>query len=348
MANTAIFVRSPYILSQAGVANDSIRCDLYLWNSPASIPSTPNRVVSKPIPSTIQTTVYFDISEFCRDFINPVSYTEVTAPTSVPVTDYCFCTAKVYKNGALQTTYTFICFDGYGYFADGQNPTYNDILLDEGTYQIKANANSGAITTNVDTTVNDWSIKYSPLSGVGTTYSQALTDIDSSPYIHENFKGTGGNIVEIVQVVSGVTSVIATYTFLETCEPKYTPINLDFINKYGAWQRLMLFKASYDTFDVSMTDYNMMSDTPNYNVLKGRKQVFNVNGNEKIKANTGWVSESYKEVIKQMMLSEIILIDNKPVKLSSKNAELHKSINKKMINYELSFEYAYMTINNVQ
>jgi hypothetical protein len=343
MANTAIFVRSPYILSQAGVANDSIRCDLYLWNSPASIPSTPNRVVSKPIPSTIQTTVYFDISEFCRDFINPVSYTEVTAATDVPVTDYCFCTAKVYKNGALQTTYTFICFDGYGYFADGQNPTYNDILLDVDTYQIKTNANSGGLTIYNDGTVA-WYVKYRALSLTGTTYSDNISGLQYVPYIRDNFKGTGGNVLEVYRD----TVLQASYTFLETCEPKYTPINLDFINKYGAWQRLMLFKASYDNFDVSMTDYNMMSDTPNYNILKGRKQVFNVNGNEKIKANTGWVAESYKEVIKQMMLSEIILIDNKPVKLSSKNTELHKSINKKMINYELSFEYAYMTINNVQ
>lgn len=343
MANTAIFVRSPYILSQAGVANDSIRCDLYLWNSPASIPATPNRVVSKPIPSTIQTTVYFDISEYCRSYINPISYTEVNAVTDLPVNEYCFCTAKVYKNSVLQTTYTFICFDGYGYFADGQNPTYNDILLDVDTYQIKTNANSGGLTIYNDGTVA-WYVKYRALSLTGTTYSDNISGLQYVPYIRDNFKGTGGNVLEVYRD----TVLQATYTFLETCEPKYTPLNLDFINKYGAWQRLMLFKASYDNFDVSMTDYNMMSDTPNYNILKGRKQVFNVNGNEKIKANTGWVSESYKEVIKQMMLSEILLIDDKPVKLSSKNTELHKSINKKMINYELSFEYAYSTINNVQ
>ena len=310
MANTAIFVRSPYILSQAGVANDSIRCDLYLWNSPASIPSTPNRVVSKPIPSTIQTTVYFDISEYCRSYINPVSYTEVTAPTNVPVTDYCF---------------------------------YNDILLDVDTYQIKTNANSGGLTIYNDGTVA-WYVRYRALSLTGTTYSDNISGLQYVPYIRNEFKSTGGNVLEVYRD----TVLQATYTFLETCEPKYTPINLDFINKYGAWQRLMLFKASYDNFDVSMTDYNMMSDTPNYNILKGRKQVFNVNGNEKIKANTGWVAESYKEVIKQMMLSEILLMDNKPVKLSSKSTELHKSINKKMINYELSFEYAYMTINTIQ
>ncbi len=343
MANTAIFVRSPYILSQAGVANDAIRCDLYLWNSPDSIPTTPTRVISKPVPSSIQTTVYFDISEYCRSYINPISYTEINAVTDLPVNEYCFCTAKVYKNSVLQTTYTFICFDGYGYFADGQNPTYNDVFLDEGTYQIKTNANSGGITIH-DDGVSTWTAKYIALSDTGTEYTLNISGLDYVPYINTNFKGAGGNIVRVYK-----DAVLqATYYFTETCEPKYTPINLDFINKYGAWQRLMLFKASYDMFDVSMTDYNMMSDSPDYNVLQGRKQVFNVNGTDKIKANTGWVAESYKEVIKQMMLSEIILMDDKPVKLSTKNAELHKSINKKMINYELTFEYAHSTINTIQ
>ena len=48
------------------------------------------------------------------------------------------------------------------------------------------------------------------------------------------------------------------------------------------------------------------------------------------------------------MLSEILLLDNKPVKITTKNAELHKAINKRVINYELSFEYAYNIINTIQ
>jgi len=348
MANTAIFVRSPYILTVTGVANDTTRCDLFLWNRPDSIPVTATRQLSKPIPSSVQTSVYYDISEYCREYINAISYTEVTFPTATTFNEYCFCTAKTYKNDVLQSTYTFICFDGYGYFEDGANPTYNEVLLTEGTYQIKENANSGAITTNVDTTVDDWAIKYSPLSGGGTTYSLALTDIDSSPYIHDNFKGTGGNIVEILNVVGGVTSVIATYTFVEVCEPKYTVMDLDFVNKYGAWQRLMLFKASFNNFDVSSNEFNLMSSSPSYNPLIARRKTFNTNGMDKIRVNTGFVDESYSDVIKQMMLSETILLDNKPVKLNGKSIELQKSINKKVINYELTFDYAYHTINTVQ
>ena len=343
MANTAIFVRSPYNLTVTGVANDTTRCDLFLWNSPDSIPVTATRQLSKPIPSSVQTSVYYDISEYCREYINAISYTEVTAVTNLPVNEYCFCTAKTYKNDVLQTTYTFICFDGYGYFEDGANPAYNDVLLDEGAYQIKENANSGGITINDDGTAT-WTVDYRALSDTGTIYTLNVSGVDYVPYINTNFKGTGGNLVKVYK-----NAVLqATYTFIEVCEPKYTVMDLDFVNKYGAWQRLVLFKASFNNFDVSSNEFNLMSSSPAYNPLIARRKTFNTNGMDKIRVNTGFVDESYSDVIKQMMLSETILLDNKPVKLNSKSIELQKSINKKVINYELTFDYAYHTINTVQ
>ena len=343
MANTAIYVRSPRILSVTGTANQAIRCDLYLWNDPDSIPSTPTKVLSKPIPSSIQTTVYFDISEYCREFIEHINYTEVTTATDVPVTEYCYCTAKTYKAGVLQSTYTYICFDGFGYYEDGWNPSYNDVHLNEGTYQIKTNANGGGITVHDDGTVV-WYAKYNALSLTGTTYNINISDLQYVPYIHDNFKGTGGNVVQIYRDAV----LYKTFTFIETCEPKYTAMNCDFVNKYGAWQRIIFFKASFVNFDVSNNEYNLMSSTPNYNVKEARRKTFNTQGMEKLRVNTGWVDESYSEVIKQLMLSETILIDDKPVKVNSKSLELQKSINKKVINYEMTFDYAHHSINTVQ
>lgn len=343
MPNTAIFVRSPYVLSVTGVANNTTRCDLFIWNSPDSIPATPTRVLSKPVPSSIQTTVYYDISEYCRSFINPIKYNEITAVDDLPVNEYCFCTAKTYLNGVLEYTYTFICFDGYGYYEDGMNPIKPSFLLDEGTYQIKENANSGGITIHNDG-VDTWYITWRALSDTGTTYSSNTPAVNYAPYIHENLKGTGGNILRVYK-----NDVLqATYRFVEVCEPKYEVMNLDFINKYGVWQRLVLFKASYNMLDTSSTDFNMMSPTPDYNPSLARKQVFNVNGSKKIRVNTGFVDEDYDEVMQQILLSEQIKIDDKPVKVGSKNIDLHKSINKKMINYEITFEYAYAVINNIQ
>lgn len=343
MPNTAIYVRSPYILSQSGVANDTTKVELFLWNSPATIPVTPTRTLTKAIPSSIQTTVYYDISEYCRDYIAHLKYNEVITNTAVAVGEYCYCTAKVYKNSVLQTTYTFICFDGYGYFADGMNPTGNNVMLTEGTYQIETNTNSGGITVHNDGT-GTWAIVYKPLIASFPTYSLVLTGVSYAPYINENFKNTGGNRV----TVEKDAVVIASYTFLEVCEAKYQVMNLDFVNKFGSWQRLVLFKASFENLDTMSNEYNMMSPTPNYSIYANRRQTFNTNGIDKVRVNTGLVEESYKEVIKQLLLSEKIMLDDKPVKITSKGVELQKAINKKMINYELTFDYSNPVINTIQ
>ena len=70
-------------------------------------------------------------------------------------------------------------------------------------------------------------------------------------------------------------------------------------------------------------------------------------GKKSIKVNTDWVDESYNELLRQIMLSEKIIINNYPAKLNSKSTELFKSINTKMINYTLEFEFAFDVINSV-
>ena len=84
-----------------------------------------------------------------------------------------------------------------------------------------------------------------------------------------------------------------------------------------------------------------------YNVLEGQRKMFNTNGKKSIKVNTDWVAEEYNDLLKQIMLSEKILINNYPAKLNTKSTELFQSINTKMINYQLEFEFAYDVINSV-
>ncbi|NBU05646.1 MAG: hypothetical protein EBT39_04785, partial [Sphingobacteriia bacterium] len=154
-----------------------------------------------------------------------------------------------------------------------------------------------------------------------------------------------GNKVEILNASSVVQ---ATWYFYPLEECKYTPVIIDFVNKYGAWQREFFFKASNDTFTVENTEYNLLqTDSFNYNTLEGQRKLFNTNGKKSIKVNTGWVAQAWSEVLKQIMLSERILIDNKPAKINTKSTELFKSINTKQINYTLDFEFTYDVINSV-
>ena len=66
-----------------------------------------------------------------------------------------------------------------------------------------------------------------------------------------------------------------------------------------------------------------------------------------IKINTGWVDEYYNELIKDLLTSETILLDNKPVKLKTMTTDLKTSLQDKMINYQIDFEYNYNQIQNV-
>ena len=96
-----------------------------------------------------------------------------------------------------------------------------------------------------------------------------------------------------------------------------------------------------------MQTFTTVSSVTTYNALEGQRKVFNANGKKSIKVNTGWVAEAWKEVLKEIMLSERILINDKPAKINSKSTELFKHINTKQINYSLEFEFTYDAINSV-
>ena len=91
-----------------------------------------------------------------------------------------------------------------------------------------------------------------------------------------------------------------------------------------------------------------MPASVNYNTSKNITQNFNVNGQETITVNTGFVREGYSDVIQQILLSETIRLDGRPVVPNSKSVDLQKHINDKLINYTMKFDYAHPTINNIQ
>ena len=68
--------------------------------------------------------------------------------------------------------------------------------------------------------------------------------------------------------------------------------------------------------------------------------------------NTGFIQESFNEVIKQMMLSEQVWVDNGtevlPITLNTSSLQFKKSVNDKLINYTVDFEYAFNKINDIR
>jgi hypothetical protein len=148
-------------------------------------------------------------------------------------------------------------------------------------------------------------------------------------------------------VGSPETGTIFNVATESVCETKYTPVICTFINRFGGWQYLTFFKANQQGIDVKSKDYNLLPSSIDYNPLQGQKQRFNFQGTQKIKCNTGWVDENYSELIQDLLLSQVVLLDNKPAIVKSQSFDIKTHLKDRNINYEVEFEYNYGLINDV-
>jgi len=145
---------------------------------------------------------------------------------------------------------------------------------------------------------------------------------------------------------SGATAIIATYKII--CEPKYTPYQIAFINRFGVADFITFFKRSdergnftQDSYQKSI--YNDGFTTPSLEV--GKYNSFNVNSRNSLTLNTGFVEQDYDETIKDILMSEYVAVleNNQWISVQPERGsiEYQKHINQKLINYTLTFTYAF-------
>jgi hypothetical protein len=133
------------------------------------------------------------------------------------------------------------------------------------------------------------------------------------------------------------------------CEPKYTPVKVSFINKFGVKQDLVFFKKREDSFNTTQQDFkaNILRNGT-YLPHTGQKQIINKQASAQVKLNTGFYPEEFNEVFKQLQYSTNYWIDDEPAILTGSNFAFKTSVNDKLINYSFDFEYANPDINDIR
>lgn len=337
-----IRARSPYIISINEASQVSTRIELFI--SATTFSGTPQYNLSKAIPASNAPTTYYDIAPYIREYFDHTVYSNITTlTTTYGSVQKLNVRVKRYKTvGITETlidTTDYIATDGYSEFADSVNYNGGDYLLDQKTYYYHSGSNAGYILVYVQS--ND-KIRWADAEGNLYLSSSLAFGWYYVPRCY-NSRFTETWIVEVLNS-SSVRQAIWTFKPVEEC--LYTPVKVDFINKHGAFQREFFFKASNDNIEVTNKDYNLMQPY-NYSLTGGQRTTYNQNGTQTIKVNSGWVEEDFKDNLKQLMLSEKVLVDEKPAILKTKSIELNKSINTKQINYSLEFEFAYDLINSI-
>ena len=352
----SILARSPHIITIAEASQTGSKIELFLWNGTGSAPASPQYTLSKLIPATNNLITEYNISPYIREYITfNTRQQPYNAWSASQTTQYVNVKVKRYK--LVSGTYTlldttdYLGYDGFGYYEEGFNPSLNyDILHDEGTFNYLYDGLSPSVFDTrragfiMVKTGTSYKARYRNLV-TGAEFTQALTNnaLIDVLRVYQSYYSSG-NVLEILDTGD---AVIWSATFIPNQNCKYDAVLCDFVNKYGCWQRTYFYAASNDTITVESQEYNLMQTNTDYNTIQGQRQVFNNNGKKSIKVNTDWVTEDYKELLQQIMLSEKIIINDYPAKLNSKSTELFKNINTKMINYSLEFEFAFDVINSV-
>jgi hypothetical protein len=333
-----IFVRSPYFITIDEAGQTGSKIEVFVWNKGTTEPTTPTYTLTKNIASVEQTETNYNIANYAKEFIKPIAPVNVSVPTEEDVNTWCYCKVKRYKivdtTATLLDTETFVCLNGYTDYSGGYN---ND---DNSDYVLLSN--------NITHNVKDFSSNYINVFLEDGIYD---ADYDLGPALNFTLTERAMYKVPIKSKVFTINNSVVSQIFQikseQLCEPKYMPIICTFINRFGGWQYLTFFKANLQSIETTNKEFQLLPSNVNYNALQGQKRTFNQQGKRKVKCNTGWVNENYFDLIQDLLLSEVVLLDNKPAIVKSQSAEYKTHLKDKNINYEIDFEFNYGLINDV-
>lgn len=259
--------------------------------------------------------VLFEISELARDYLD-ITFSGTYTSQVLDITG----NITFYDSSDVQVGIPYPIshkgFDGYGEFMDGASPTITSgSLLQSNTIIYMPENTAGRIAEESAGAIN--------YDAFGSTAISA---------------STGGETVTIVRV----------------CEPKYTPIKMTFVNKFGALQDMYFFKKSVESVNVTKESYkrSLVSSTGTYDINTHSKRVLNTQGTTSLSLNTGFVSDAMNPAFEEMLLSEqvwaTIGTDVIPVDITTTQLTYKTSVNDRLVNYTINIEYAFNVINDLR
>jgi len=381
--STIINTRSPFYKKISNASLFSAKLELSIWTGVISDKTSADKKYTlKKQAIGSNTYVTFELSKLIRDYM-------ITEYNNYATDTLWIETVVVIYNssgGTVSTTTTnYLAIDGYGYFENGINPRSTEyttpMVLQDNTsiyyndgddIKIPIYAEAATVTAVLDTDAGA-NVNWNEANDFWDTYDVNWGDGDEDQEITDN-----GNTNQKIQYLiltdteylsDGDTVTISSdstdypddviITLKKVCEPKYTPLNIIFYNKYGALQNMWFFKKSTtninitsETFRNNIIDFDNSGGSPTYSLSKHQEKKFIANGKESITISTGFYPEDHNEIVRQMMLAEQVWVydgtNTLPINLKSNSLQFKKSVNDKLISYTVQFDYAFDKINNIQ
>lgn len=356
----------------------SARLSLYVWGgSITSVPEEPQYVLSKTKLST-EDIITFEISELVKDYVDIEFNGDYN---SIVQTKWAkWIVVRTYSDDSTDTfTQHAIAFRGYGNISDGVNPELSkDVMISNTTVSNLCGQfmtlpvysyNEDGVTdvtyiqgsSEVESIVTGSSERFTiaqdvhlnpPATDILTIDKTFDAAASSNNTISSTLLSEGAD--EVVITSSDGTTKVIKIQCIEEC--KNTPNKVSFINKFGVMQDIWFFAKRKDSFSSENESYKKsilnINSSVSYDVSSHQNVVLENQGKERIVMNTGFIDESYNEVIKEMLVSEYVYISHSarrsptdssfplaiPVSVITSSLDIKTRKNDKLIEYTLEFE----------
>lgn len=360
---------------------DNAKLELYIYDGASdNIPPSPEYTITKS-PIGDEQTVTFEISELIKDYIDiefDGNYDNIKQTKWV-----FYRVTRTYDNENTDSyTRLNLAFRGYGEITDGINPELSKGLLisntvinnqcgepinvpiytfskdDEGATEVQYKADGSSLKTSVLGNASLFTIAQSinvatSINDVITIDKTASVTSQSDSNVSEGLAPTDSDEVEFT-ISDGTTQSIK-IECIDEC--KNIPNKISFLNKFGVIQDIWFFARKKDSISTERESYKKSTlktdgTLVNYNISDHQNVYLENQGREQITMNTGFIHESYGEVIKQLMVSEFVYIHDKfrsspsnasydlavPVNVVTGSLDIKTRRYDKLINYELQFD----------
>lgn len=190
------------------------------------------------------------------------------------------------------------------------------------------------------------------VSGVVADFADSDMSDEQLVYLENSVDGINYLEVDSLEITYDDGFEIISLEQIEEC--KYQPRKLTFVNKYGAFQDVWMFKNSTRSLDVKKDTWNRRNPIVGSSVNRPSTLVGIQTINEKITLNSGFYSEDENIIFEELMQSKNVWmwsLDSTPraqaILIKDSSFNFKDSITDKAINYTLNIEYAFNKIKSL-
>ena len=373
----ALNLRSPIIINNSDSETVYATLAISIWNGEDNATVTAQYNIRKTASGLF---LNFEISELVRDYLD-ITFDGNYNGQAVWVK----WVHKAFDDDnqiIFEQTSTQLAVDGYYYFEEAQTATPSLLIsnrelfvLEDNTFRVPIYASNNptvvfykdgevvASETIGSSTLSSGQIKYISIYGDDVnydTFQERVTDANGTfedNYCIQSFLNTY-SIGAVDKITVSDSNGIETIKVNVIEECKYEPKKVTFINKFGALQDMYFFKKAVENLTIKKESYksNIALNYGGYNSTTHVNRDFNVIGNESISLSSGYLSEEYNEVFKQLMLSEKVWVTNiletgeqvLPINVKTSDITYKTSLNNKLVEYTIEFNKSFDTINNIR